>query len=128
MLTRKLVLFLIICVGGLFAAGSWSAPVPKEKPDAKTLPQEEAVEAVDAVGIPAARNRATSMNHLKQCALAVHNYVDAVPGKDRFPQNIVDQNGKPLLSWRVLLLPHLALSEKNLQLNGNLQQFFERML
>ncbi len=52
-----------------------------------------------------AARRASSMNNLKQLALAMHNY-HAVHG--RFPARAVfDDDGKPLLSWRVLMLPYL---------------------
>ncbi len=44
------------------------------------------------------------LNNMKQIALAFHNYGD-VHGK--FPNNIYDENGKALLSWRVRLLPYL---------------------
>ncbi len=46
----------------------------------------------------------TASNHLKQIALAFHGYHDAM---DHFPTDIVDKDGKPLLSWRVALLPYL---------------------
>jgi prepilin-type processing-associated H-X9-DG protein len=50
-------------------------------------------------------NRAQSMNNLKQIALAMHNYHDAY---GHFPpQAVYSKDGKPLLSWRVLLLPFL---------------------
>ena len=49
--------------------------------------------------------RIQSANNLKQLALAMHNYHDAT---GHFPPAAVyDKNGKPLLSWRVLLLPYL---------------------
>ena len=47
--------------------------------------------------------RAKSSNNLKQIGLAMHNYLDAYKG---FPAAaIVDKKGKPLLSWRVAILP-----------------------
>lgn len=51
-------------------------------------------------------SRATrSRNNLKQIALALHNYHDA---NGKFPPAVVtDADGKPLYSWRVLLLPYL---------------------
>lgn len=53
---------------------------------------------------PAAR-RTACMNNLKQIALALHNYhdtYDALP-----PAYTVDADGKPLHSWRTLILPFL---------------------
>jgi RNA polymerase sigma factor (sigma-70 family) len=47
-----------------------------------------------------------SQNNLKQIGLAFHNYADTYGGK--FPAAaICDRQGKPLLSWRVALLPWL---------------------
>jgi hypothetical protein len=45
-----------------------------------------------------------SQNNLKQIGLAIHSYHD-VHGK--FPADITDKDGKPLLSWRVAILPYL---------------------
>lgn len=46
-----------------------------------------------------------SANKLKQIALAMHNYAD---DNNTFPPAAVcDKRGKPLLSWRVLILPYL---------------------
>jgi hypothetical protein len=60
-------------------------------------------EAVSKVRYAAAR--AQSTNNLKQIALAMHNYHDV---NKHFPaQAIYSPDGKPLLSWRVLLLPYL---------------------
>jgi hypothetical protein len=46
--------------------------------------------------------RDQSMNNLKQMMLAMHNYHDA---RKVFPADVRDAQGKPLLSWRVLILP-----------------------
>ncbi|HJZ93068.1 MAG TPA: DUF1559 domain-containing protein [Gemmataceae bacterium] len=53
-------------------------------------------------GPPADRVR--SANNLKQLMLALHNYHDAY---DHFPTDIRDKDGKPLLSWRVRILPYV---------------------
>ncbi len=56
---------------------------------------------------PAAR-RAQCTNNLKQIALALYNYEDehqALP-----PAFTTDANGRPLHSWRTLILPYLELS------------------
>ena len=52
-----------------------------------------------------AGSRTVSMNNVKQIMLAMHNYHDVngtLP-----PVANCDKNGKPLLSWRVHLLPYL---------------------
>jgi hypothetical protein len=50
-------------------------------------------------------SRAQSVNNLKQLALAMHNYMSTY---NRFPpQAIYSKDGKPLLSWRVLVLPYI---------------------
>ena len=49
--------------------------------------------------------RMTSSNNLKQIGLAMHNYESA---NQAFPPAaIVNKKGKPLLSWRVMVLPYL---------------------
>ena len=53
----------------------------------------------------AAARRVSSSNNMKQIGLAMHMYHDT---QRRLPARAVfDENGKPLLSWRVLLLPYL---------------------
>ncbi len=52
-----------------------------------------------------AARRAESINNMKQIMLAMLNYQDA---NKRFPPAFkADKEGKPLLSWRVLILPYL---------------------
>lgn len=48
----------------------------------------------------------TSANNLKQIALATINYADSMNG-NLPPAAICDKTGKPLLSWRVLILPYI---------------------
>ncbi len=48
--------------------------------------------------------RAGDQNNLKQIGLAFHNY-ESVNGT--LPTNILGKDGKPLLSWRVHLLPYI---------------------
>ena len=52
-----------------------------------------------------AARRAMCVNNLKQIGLAMHNYHERHGASPR--PAIYDANGKPLLSWRVLILPYL---------------------
>jgi hypothetical protein len=88
-----------------------SVLTPKIAGDRLSLSVSEEDEAVGKV-IAGAANRArsaagrsVSMNNLKQLALALHNYHDA---NGSFPPTgNLDKNGKPLLSWRVHILPYV---------------------
>src|SRR5438477_2970944 len=56
-----------------------------------------------------AARRAQCVHNLKQIGLAMHNYRSA---NDAFPMPaITDKNGKPLLSWRVAILPFIEQGE-----------------
>jgi Protein of unknown function (DUF1559) len=63
-----------------------------------------ATPAVKAEDPPAITRRdlQKSANNLKQIALAVHNHQSAY---NALPGDILDKDGKPLLSWRVAILP-----------------------
>ena len=62
------------------------------------------IPAVQRVRDAAARLQ--SANNLKQIALAMHNY--NVANGTFPPAAVCDANGKPLLSWRVAILPYIA--------------------
>ena len=57
---------------------------------------------------PTRKELAASQHNLKQIGLAFHSYHD-----DRLvmPTDITDKDGKPLLSWRVAILPHIDEEE-----------------
>ena len=83
---------------------------------AATMPKELVAAAGGVLGIgvglalPAvqkvrsAASRTQSANNLKQIGLAIHNYHDV---HNKFPEDIKDADGKPLLSWRVAILPYI---------------------
>jgi RNA polymerase sigma factor (sigma-70 family) len=77
-----------------------SEPPPRSADDPKQDRQkQEAAEQSEE----AARQR--SMDNLKHLALAMHNYIS---DNGQFPPAAVySKGGRPLLSWRVLLLPYL---------------------
>ncbi|MDA7904411.1 DUF1559 domain-containing protein [bacterium] len=82
-----------------------------------------------------AARRTSSMNNLKQIGLAFYNYFEV---HRKFPSNIRDKDGRPLLSWRVAILPYLEESklydefhldepwnsEHNIQLLSKMPQVF----
>ncbi len=51
-----------------------------------------------------AARRAQCVNNFKQVGLAMHNFESA---NGNFPGPILGKNGKPLLSWRVAILPYI---------------------
>jgi prepilin-type processing-associated H-X9-DG protein len=55
-----------------------------------------------------AARRAQCVNNLKMMGLAMHNYHST---SNEFPSSIVDKAGKPLLSWRVAILPYIEENE-----------------
>jgi Protein of unknown function (DUF1559) len=71
-----------------------------------TIEWELATTLLEAIKLPEGppADRARSTNNLKQLVLAMHNYHDAY---GRFPTDIRDKDGKPLLSWRVKILPFI---------------------
>jgi prepilin-type processing-associated H-X9-DG protein len=65
---------------------------------------------VDAMREPnEAARRYQCVNNLKQIALAMHNYHEAYGCLP--PAAITDTNGRPLLSWRVAILPFMELND-----------------
>lgn len=55
-----------------------------------------------------AARRAQCVNNIKQIMLAWHNYHAA---NNFFPRDLTDKDGKPLLSWRVAILPYIEQVE-----------------
>jgi hypothetical protein len=57
-------------------------------------------------------SRRECRNNLKQIGIALHNYYD--DHRSFPPAYVADENGKPMHSWRVLILPYLDLGEQEL--------------
>jgi hypothetical protein len=102
-MTRRISLFAIVAALACSTTLIRSAPVPEEKKSKLA----EADEATAAGGDADAqfKQKAASNYNLKQIALAMHNYASA--NGDKLAQDIVDKDGKPLLSWRIDLLRFL---------------------
>src|SRR5262245_5115203 len=64
-----------------------------------------ALPAASAQDAPTAAQYRIAVNNLKQIGLAFHNHADQIDGM--WAADILDKDGKPLLSWRVRLLPYL---------------------
>jgi hypothetical protein len=93
----------ILVIAATAAGAAIAAPVPAGRNDPKIADFDEAKPAEGDARASRQQVR-TSINNIKQIALSVHNYADTFGGK--LPQNVV-KDDKPLLSWRVLLLPYL---------------------
>ena len=64
--------------------------------------------AAPASSVANSAQRRRSLNNLKQIVLAIHNYHDTY---NQTPTDIVSKDGKPLLSWRVEILPYLEQTQ-----------------
>jgi Protein of unknown function (DUF1559) len=88
----------------LSQAAEQPAPADKAKDD-KEAPPKEAAPPDEATKLKEAANRTRSSGNLRKLALAMHKYNDA---NTHFPaQAVYDAKGKPLLSWRVTILPYI---------------------
>jgi RNA polymerase sigma factor (sigma-70 family) len=92
---------------GLLAAVTWSDREDRIRtpPTSGTTTLADDGEKVDDGKPDPAADRKRSADNLKKLAGAMHEYHEV---NDRFPPaSLLTKDGKPLLSWRVLLLPYL---------------------
>jgi len=81
------------CSVPLLACVLWAAPLPKDKNDLGPITDEQLKQASE---------------NMKNVLLAVHNFESAY---GHLPADIVDGDGKAILSWRVMILPYLEEDE-----------------
>jgi beta-lactamase regulating signal transducer with metallopeptidase domain len=101
--------YLIVAASALVVAAfvsvvPWKLVAQEAKQPAATEPEKKSAENQ-------AGDRRLDMNNLKQIMLANHNFA-ATDESKAFPPAYIAKNGKPLLSWRVAVLPYL--DQKNL--------------
>lgn len=94
-------------VAGLATLGGIAISAPQDDPPGKAAGKKVEKPAEKPL-VADAKQRARSVNQLKQILLAFHNYHSTV---GQLPTDVVDQDGKPLLSWRVLILPYIGQQE-----------------
>lgn len=99
------------------ASQTWPAPVTgpatasptqasAEEDEAPEVQPPEDISPDDAVEL--ARNMARSRLNLKKLAIAMHNYAGTY---GHLPGAIMDNRRRPLLSWRVALIPYLEQND-----------------
>lgn len=104
MRSRSIARLLHLLCGGIILAVLGAIPMnaaEKEEPKKEEAKKEEPKPVVKDTKA----NVAKSMNNLRNLALAIHTYHDA---NNKLPEAaILDKKGKPLLSWRVTILPYI---------------------
>jgi RNA polymerase sigma factor (sigma-70 family) len=98
-----------LTVGGVWATAQGPGTGPADPQPATAAPSRPASSDPSTAGEPAERRssgsqRKRSMNNIKQILLAFHNHHDAY---GYLPADIRGKDGKPLLSWRVAILPFI---------------------
>lgn len=99
-----------LTAGGVWATAQGLGVGPADPPPpAAAAPAQPATGEPKAAGEQAPRvatvtQRKRSLNNLKQILLAIHNYESTY---SHLPADIRGKDGKPLLSWRVAILPYI---------------------
>jgi RNA polymerase sigma factor (sigma-70 family) len=102
-LARALVLLALVGTWAGFSLYHLAAADPDKAPAGASRGAEP--KAAPPAEVPTFADRKTSVHNLMHLALAMHNYVDQY---GEFPPAAAcSKDGRPLLSWRVLLLPFL---------------------
>jgi hypothetical protein len=105
---KGLLLTAVVACGATTLVLAAPAIKPAAQPD--ELPASPAIDPAKladsaTLRAEAARNLTASHKNLQAIAIAFHNYAGTVGGK--LPGDVLGKDGKPLLSWRVRILPYL---------------------
>jgi RNA polymerase sigma factor (sigma-70 family) len=102
----------VLALGGVWAADQKPPVPPPPPPAAKAADQPPADPVVPGKAVAGRRagvaERTRSLNNLKGIMVGVYDYSDVLRV---LPTDIRDKDGKPLLSWRVALLPFIDEEE-----------------
>jgi len=90
----------------LLAIGPTPGPANNAEPVAAGAAQDPPAQKEGFRPKAGKNEREQNVNNLKMIALAMHNFA-ANSKETRFPAAAIRKDGKPLLSWRVAILPHL---------------------
>jgi RNA polymerase sigma factor (sigma-70 family) len=117
MTASKIKLFVVSSLGCLAIATGWAwtvtaSPQPQDPPATALAAQSPAAaqqpvkpkQPAPKERIATRKDQIENINALKQIMLAMHNYHEAT---NELPHDITDKDGKPLLSWRVAILPYI---------------------
>jgi len=112
-LTRKTIAVALVLTAGSVGSGIALRAMGErpERPDSGAVTaspaQDPPAQKKDDAGQEARmKARGKSFDNLKQIALAMHNFASST-NQTRFPPPAIRKDGKPLLSWRVAILPFL---------------------
>jgi RNA polymerase sigma factor (sigma-70 family) len=92
-----------VVLAAAVTAGLWAA-APTDPQAGAAAPPGAGPAPQPAERLADARQRYRGTLNLKHILLAFHNFHDV---NNRFPTAITDEDGKPLLSWRVAILPYM---------------------
>ena len=104
---KVLAVGLLVATAAAGGVATWAGGPPagaEPAEPAKRVPPPAAVTAKKPLAADFFDRRG-GMSRLKSVALAIYHYTDTHDG--RFPADLVNADGKPLLSWRVAILPYL---------------------
>lgn len=102
-ITMTLILTIASVSLGLALRAMGQAPEPVTAGAATAAPEQQPPAQKDEADQQA---RSRSVENLRTIALAMHTVAEST-GETRFPAAAIRKDGKPILSWRVALLPYL---------------------